>query len=235
MCVIYDNKNHLNYSYFVFVPMTKTILLATVVAVTILGLTSASVVFNTTAEADHGGPVLRCIEKLTVYDPNSGLCVRPENCPNGLNDVPDGEPLPIIRHCALITDERTPVRDNVDVENIKLKQGQFRVIVDNAGIGATSDVEITWNFKEKDCVVIAAGTVGGSFGTVGLVDDGAFSVGAGVPVGHNDVKFVEAVLLGVATDAKHCKIDSNKGEFVAVSTVAMGPVGELDTSNPTGP
>ena len=219
--------------------MTKTILLTTIMAVTILGLTTASIVLNTTAEADHGGPVLRYIEKLNVYDQNSGLCVQPENCPNGLNDVPDGEPIPIIRHCALITDEKTPVRDNVDVENIKLKQGQFRVIVDNAGIGATSDVEITWNFKEKDCVVIAAGTVGGSFGTVGLVDDGAFSdpppAGAGVPVGHNDVEYAEAILLGVNADAKHCKIDSNKGEFVAVSTVAMGPVGELNTSNPTGP
>ena len=221
--------------------MTKTILLATVVAVTILGLTTASIVFNNTAEADHGGPLLRCAvdagDPITVYDPNSDTCVPIDDCPNGVSESDD--PVSLILHCSLITDEpseeRTPVRDNVDVENIKLKQGQYRVIVDNAGIGETSDVEITWSFNERNCVVIAAGDVAGSFGTVALVDDGAFSVGAGIPVGHNDVKFAEAILLTVAPDARHCGINSDKGEFVAVSTVAMGAPGLLDTSNPTGP
>jgi len=141
-------------------------------------------------------------------------------------------------HCTFFAEhEIVPierVRDNVDIENIKLKNGQFRVIVDNAGIAGTSNVEITWVFDPEKCVVIAAGDVGG-FTTVGLVDDGAFSVGAGVPVGHNDVKFAEAILLGVNGDAKDCKIDSKKGEYVSVSTVGMGGPGPLDTSNPTGP
>ena len=162
--------------------MTKTILLATIAAVMVLGLATASVVINNNVEAGVGG------------------------------------------------DMRTPVRDNVDVENIKLKNGQVRAIVDNAGIGATSDVEITWWFNPEKCVVIAAGDVGG-FGTVELVNDGAFT-DAGIPVGHNDVKWAEAILLGVKGDAKECKIDSKKGEYVAVSTVAMGPPGMLLTSNP---
>jgi len=213
--------------------MTKTILLATVVAVTILGLTTASVVFQNTAEANHppDGAVIKCAVG-TIYDPNSKECVDPESCPNGFSTA-DG-PMKV-QHCALI-EERTPVRDNVDIENIKLKNGQFRVIVDNAGIGATSDVEITWNFDVEKCVVIAAGNVGGSFGTVALVNDGAFSdPPVSVPVGHNDVKFAEAILLGVVGDAKDCKIDSKKGQYVSVSTIGMGGPGPLDTSNPTGP
>ncbi len=217
--------------------MTKTILLTTIMAVTILGLTTASIVFNNTAAADHDGETQTCLSTTGVifaWDPISGECIPEAECPNGTTTEGPENQKPVL-HCALIADEKTPVRDNVDVENIKLKQGQFRVIVDNAGIGATSDVEITWSFNEDKCVVIAAGTIGGSFGTVGLVDDGAFSVGAGVPVGHNDVEYAEAILLGVAADAKHCKINPNKGEYVSVSTVAMGPVGELDTSNPTGP
>lgn len=206
--------------------MTKTILLATVVAVTILGLTTASMVINNTAEASHGA----CLTPGTAFSSGPGLCVEigsDPGCP-----FADAE-----NHCTFdppVTLVRDPVRDNVDIENIKLKNGQFRVIVDNAGIGATSDVEITWNFDVEKCEVIAAGDVGG-FATVGLVDDGAFSVGAGVPVGHNDVKFAEAILLGVVGDAKDCKIDSKKGQYVSVSTIGMGGPGPLDTSNPSGP
>ena len=138
-------------------------------------------------------------------------------------------------------EEREPVRDNVDVENIKLKNGQFRVIIDNAGIGGTSDVEITWVFNPEKCVLLAAGDVGTRLiGIVPLVNDGALTVPnlplpVSVPVGHNDVDFAEAILLGVNGDAKDCKIDSKKGEFVAVSTIGMGGPGPLDTSNPTGP
>jgi len=140
-------------------------------------------------------------------------------------------------HCDFTTEHpvpppREPARDNVDVENIKLKEGQWRVIVDNAGIGETSDVEITWNFDEDKCKVVAAGEVAGSFGTVDLVDDGAFSVVNSIPVGHNDVKLAEAVLLTTVEGAGDCEIKSDDGQFVAVSTVAMGPTGPMVTSNP---
>ncbi len=160
--------------------MTKKILLGTIVAITILGLSIASVALN--------------------------------------NDVEAG---------AIVRD---PIRDNVDVEKILLKNGQFRVIVDNAGTGGTSDVEITWNFNPKACVVIAAGDVGG-FGTIELVDDDAFG-SLGIPVGHNDVDFAEAILLGVKGDAPACGINPVRGEFVEVSTIGMGGPGPLMTSNP---
>ena len=163
--------------------MTKTILLATVVAVTILGLSAASMVFNNSVLADEEGS------------------------------------------------DHTLVRDNVDVENIKLEEGQFRVLVDNAGIGTTSDVEITWVFDPENCVVIAAGVTGTTFGTIPLVNDGAFQA-VGVPiVGHNDVKHAEAILL-TAAGGNDCEIESDEGQFVAVSTVAIAPAGDIVTSNP---
>ena len=122
-----------------------------------------------------------------------------------------------------------------------MKNGQFRVIVDNAGIGGTSDVEITWVFDSEKCVLYAAGDIGGPLiGVIPLVDDGALSVPnlplpLALPVAHNDVDFAEAVVLGVNGDAKDCKIDSKKGQYVSVSTIGMGGPGPLDTSNPTEP
>ena len=43
------------------------------------------------------------------------------------------------------------------------------------------------------------------------------------------------ILLGVNGDAKDCKIDSKKGQYVSVSTIGMDGPDPLDTSNPTGP
>ena len=152
-------------------------------------------------------------------------------------------------HCEFVTvhDEpppvpRVPVRDNVDVENIKLKEGQFRVIIDNAGIGGTSDVEVTWVFNEDDddggCQVLAVGSDGSAVAAVVVLeDDGALTVPllplpGPVPVSHNDVDFAEAILLRAAPDGGECEIESDEGQFVAVSTIGMGGPGLLITTNP---
>jgi len=76
--------------------MTKTIFLATIV-VTVLGLATASISLNYTAEADHGGGALPdCASDNEVHDPNSGMCVPSDDCPNGVVDDGAGP------HCALV-------------------------------------------------------------------------------------------------------------------------------------
>ncbi len=75
--------------------MTKTIILATIIAVTILGLATASIALNYTAEADHGGGKDDPCPIFQFFDPNSGECFdNAVDCPNGL--AFDG-----FVHCAL--------------------------------------------------------------------------------------------------------------------------------------
>ena len=73
--------------------MTKTILLATIMAVTILGLATASIVLNTPAEANHPiSPVTPiCVDPEIIngnwfLDPTLPTCLLPDDCPFGLSD-----------------------------------------------------------------------------------------------------------------------------------------------------
>jgi len=105
------------------------------------------------------------------------------------------------------------------------------VLLDNAGIGGTSDVEVTWTkpFTDTaDCKLITVGgtpstSPGTAFGFPILGNDAAFSTGAGVTsVAHNDVTGTNAILL---VDAG---IDSGGGcslgtDYVSITTVASGP------------
>jgi len=124
------------------------------------------------------------------------------------------------------------VRDNVIVHSIELEEGQSMVIVDNAGIGGTSDVEVTWRFNGDDddeeeeggCVVQAFGVIGGSPALVPLTDDNAFD-GIDSSLNHADVEFAEAIVLSAVDD--DCEIKSKKGEYVSVSTIRIGDPGEM--------
>ena len=106
------------------------------------------------------------------------------------------------------------VRDNVNVLNIKLENGQRMVLVDNAGIGGTSDVEVTWRFDPTECrVQKLAG---------GMITDMATDTAFGFNPAHADAMGVDAVLL-TTQPGETCEIDSDDGEFVTVSTVGALP------------
>jgi hypothetical protein len=120
------------------------------------------------------------------------------------------------------------VRDNIIVEEANLFNVTDRmVILDNAGIGSTSDVEITWRFGgDADCrigVILGAGGVISASpgpapgGGVLAGDDGAF--GGNPP--HADATNVEAVfIINVGGDDDVCDFDTiADGGYVSVSTI----------------
>jgi len=105
-------------------------------------------------------------------------------------------------------------RDNVIVHSIKLTDGQIMVIVDNAGIGGTSDVEVTWRFDPSECKLARVDGTPPAIVVTPITNDGALS---GNPA-HSDQTGVDAIVLTTQA-GQTCKIDPNKGEFVTVSTV----------------
>ena len=115
------------------------------------------------------------------------------------------------------------VRDNVNVLNIKLENGQRMVLVDNAGIGGTSDVEVTWRFDPTECSLerinqAGAGSPPVTFSTFGSLFGGAPNDGAmGGNPPHRDLTG-DGISLTTKPN-KDCELDPGKGEFVTVSTV----------------
>ena len=108
------------------------------------------------------------------------------------------------------------VRDNIIItagNGISLSGGDRIVLVDNAGSGGTSDVEVTWRFNTADCMVQ---TFDGSTFTA-LNNDGAFG---GNP-GHADASGVESVVL-TNIPTMTCAL-SGSNHFVTVSTVGSSP------------
>jgi len=176
----------------------------------------------------------------TVFAPHQPtLCMFPFDDVDGDGftcdvDPDDHDPLCPILECFAGEPEGF-VRDNVDIENIKLEEGQSRVIVDNAGIGGTSDVEITWNFDPDNCMLQSIGDPDGDgmppYTLSMIPDDGAFSsgvLGFTVAVAHADVVHAEGIILTTAPDnSNDCEIKSDEGNFVAVSTVDSGGPGIL--------
>ncbi|MGH9909281.1 MAG: hypothetical protein ACRD32_01440, partial [Nitrososphaerales archaeon] len=120
------------------------------------------------------------------------------------------------------------IRDNTTIEEaVLVGPGTRMVMVDNAGIGGVSDVEIVWSFPDVDCSVatltgvISPGGAGGPAlggGTL-LVDDGAFG---GNPA-HADVSNTDAIFM-ISTGAGDgtCAFDTfTTTGFVTVSTVGV--------------
>ena len=114
----------------------------------------------------------------------------------------------------------TLVRDNTTFKApFNLDAFATIVLVDNAGIGGTSDVEVTWKLSDTECrVVTFGGTIsdsgdGGDSNTAGrlLTNDGAF----GALASHADVSGTNAILL-VSEDGA-CEMLAD--EYVTVSTV----------------
>ena len=105
-------------------------------------------------------------------------------------------------------------RDNVNVLHMTLEYPQIMVIVDNAGIGGTSDVEMVWRFDSTKCMLLVATAPAPGLGLVVVAPDGAL----GADPAHADAFGVDAVVLAAKT-GKICIIDPDMGEFVTVSTV----------------
>jgi len=118
-------------------------------------------------------------------------------------------------------------RDNTTVTGLTTPSGIGKAIVllDNAGIGGTSDVEVTWTgpFSDGDCRLV---TLGGSStapggpgpipGTELLGNDGAFST-AITGVAHADVAGTNAILLvDTIDDNTPCVLGT---DFISISTV----------------
>jgi len=130
------------------------------------------------------------------------------------------------------------VRDNIVVTGLSTPASTSApivgaiVLLDNAGIGGTSDVEVTWTkpFTDGlDCRLITVGgtpsaTPGQAFGAFDILgDDTAFSATAGVTsVAHNDVIGTQAILLvDFSVDVSDgCSLGT---DYVSITTVASNP------------
>jgi len=124
----------------------------------------------------------------------------------------------------------TTERDNTTVTGLETpkttssKVGAI-VLLDNFGIGGTSDVEVTWTapFSDSDCRLVfvggASSAPGGpgpnGFGTI-IGNDGVLT-GLGTSVAHNDITGVDAILLVDNTvGGGACMLGK---DFVTISTV----------------
>jgi len=105
------------------------------------------------------------------------------------------------------------------------------VLIDNFGIGGTSDVEVTWTKgfpSDTDCALVHVGgtqtaaSPGMTAGFPILGNDGALSGAPGVTsVAHTDVTGTDAILLVDTTDdGSGCSLGS---DFISISTVASSP------------
>ena len=108
------------------------------------------------------------------------------------------------------------------ITDISIAAGDRVVLLDNAGIGGTSNVEVTWRFSDADCRVVTVGgtiSAGGAgaadaeLGTL-LQNDGA--LGGDPP--HADVTGTNAIILR-ALAAGACDMTHALGDFVTVTVV----------------
>jgi hypothetical protein len=119
-------------------------------------------------------------------------------------------------HETLQASERDSTGIYPDTGTIGIPPGGAIVLVDNAGVGGTSDVEVTWSFSDSDCQVVAL--VEGATSVTNLVDDNALdSVGIGTLVNHKDVANAELVAVVALLDT--CAMTGAVGDFITVSTV----------------
>ncbi len=115
--------------------------------------------------------------------------------------------------------EPSSVRDNLFVTDVHLKDGQVMVLLDNAGIGGSSDVEVTWRLDETKCQLLYTLTdVAAGLTLTQFVDGGELG---GNPA-HEDLSGVEAIAL-TTQDKKNCHVNPTQGEYIGISTIGSTP------------
>jgi len=128
----------------------------------------------------------------------------------------------------------TTERDNTTVTGLETPKSTSSlvgaiVLLDNAGIGGTSDVEVTWTapFSDSDCRLVTVGGVPSASpgtdvkGNAILGNDMVFMTALGYKVAHNDVMGTQAILLIDNTvGGGECKLGK---DFVTISTVGSSP------------
>jgi len=110
----------------------------------------------------------------------------------------------------------TSVRDSVSItfdDDFLILTGDAYVLMDFAGIGGTSDVEVVWRIFDANC---DPATLTGAVVT-DLVPDGAFN-GVDDTLIHDDAAGVDAVL--IVADAGQC--DFQTGDFITVTVIGTG-------------
>ncbi len=128
----------------------------------------------------------------------------------------------------------TTERDNTTVTGLETPKSTSSlvgaiVLLDNAGIGGTSDVEVTWTapFSDSDCRLVTVGGVPSASpgtdakGNAILGNDMVFMTALGYKVAHNDVTGTQAILLIDNTvSGGACNLGK---DFVTISTVGSSP------------
>jgi len=139
----------------------------------------------------------------------------------GLEEIKDE----IIEIELKLDDAPKTVRDNVILRDVSLEENERLIIIDNAGIGGTSDVEVTMRTGEDDdddddgsCRIQIL--VGGAWTDLAMADFPVTTAGEENVPQHGDALGVEAVSLFGGSDG--CELDDDGG-YVAVSTVGSSP------------
>lgn len=133
---------------------------------------------------------------------------------------------PINKASTVHTTILASLRATTVITDASVATNQRLVILDNAGIAGTSDVEVTWRFADADCRVEVFG------GTISAGGDGGASAVPNAPAGsrllqndaafggnppHADVTATNGVAL--VGNGALCDLNHAVNDFVSVTTV----------------
>jgi len=109
-------------------------------------------------------------------------------------------------------DKVTEERDNLFITGFSVGAGDLVVLLDNAGIGGTSSVELTWRLP-SECALVRVDGTPPSLTLTPIVDGGELG---GNPA-HSDQANAGAIVL--TGSGGTCIIDSSAGQYISISTV----------------
>jgi len=161
---------------------------------------------------------------VVEYEPtHSSMFDLLEEIRDELKDIWDAirnEVIPLLEGIETTVNNIEPsVRDNLFVTDVHLKDGQVMVLLDNAGIGGSSDVEVTWRLDETKCQLLYTLTdVTAGLTLTPFVDGGELG---GNPA-HEDLSGVEAIAL-TTQEKKNCHVNPTQGEYIGISTIGSTP------------
>ena len=107
----------------------------------------------------------------------------------------------------------TEERDNLFITDVSADIGQNVVLLDNAGIGGTSSVELTWRLPHN-CGLIRVDGTAPTLTFTPIIDGGELG---GNP-SHSDQSNIGALVL-TAVEGDPCLVQSTGGNYISISTV----------------